>query len=71
MHKNINTKNMSRTTLTKAKQKGKFYRTSVPQWIVKKLDLDAEKHDLLWDIDKEDGDWIIIVKPIEKEEKSD
>ncbi|MCZ3365385.1 MULTISPECIES: hypothetical protein [Methanobacterium] len=69
MHKIINIENMWKTTLTKAKKDGNFLRTSVPQPIVKKFDLDPKHWDLDWDMDKKDGEWIMIVKPVKKESK--
>lgn len=68
MHKIINIENMWKTTLTKAKAKGNFLRTSVPQAIVKKFELNPEEWELSWDMDKKDGKWVIIVKPVKKEE---
>lgn len=60
---------MYKTSLTLAKKEGNFLRTSVPQAIVKKFKLDPENWDLDWDMDKKDGEWIMIVKPVKKEKK--
>lgn len=71
MHKNINIKGMWKTALTQAKAKSDSLRTAVPIAIVKKLKLDKDNWELCWDMDKEDGKWIIIVKPVKKENKED
>jgi len=55
------------TVLTKATSKSKSLRTTVPMGIVKQFNL-SEGDKLNWEIRAEDGELIIVVKPL-KEKK--
>lgn len=62
---------MWKTTLTNAKKEGNFLRTSVPKAIVTKFDLNSDDWELSWDMDKKEDEWVIIVKPVKKENKKE
>jgi len=51
------------TILTKATTKSKSLRTTIPIWIVKQFNL-SEGDKLSWKFRVEEGELIIIVKPI-------
>ncbi|RLG96202.1 AbrB family transcriptional regulator [Candidatus Bathyarchaeota archaeon] len=53
------------TVLTKATSKSKSLRTTIPMGIVKQFDL-SEGDKLNWEIRAEDGELIIIVKPLKR-----
>jgi len=53
------------TVLTKATSKSKSLRTTIPMSIVKQFDL-SEGDKLNWEIRAEDGELIIIVKPLKR-----
>jgi len=53
------------TVLTKATSKSKSLRTTIPMGIVKQFNL-SEGDELNWEIRAEDGELIIVVKPVKK-----
>ncbi|MEQ9713899.1 MAG: AbrB/MazE/SpoVT family DNA-binding domain-containing protein [Candidatus Asgardarchaeia archaeon] len=57
------------TVITKATTKGRSLRTTIPIGIVRQFNL-SEGDKLNWEIRAENGDLIIVVKPL-KEKKGD
>ena len=57
------------TVLSKATSKSKSLRTTIPIWIVRQFNL-VEGDMLKWEIRAENGELIIVVKPIKKDKKT-
>ena len=50
------------TTVGVAKAGTNFVRTSIPQWMAKHFKL-KPGDELVWELDKDDGGWVIKVRP--------
>ena len=55
-----------KTKLTKATTKSKSLRTTIPMGIVKQFNL-SEADEIDWEIRAEDGELIIVVRPVKRE----